>query len=425
MIRTLRGKLTAFNTAVTGVILIAITILSLFVSEQDTRERTYQNFESYLKTISSNLSSQGSISSDWLRQVESAGNVAISVYDSGKPLYSLRHTHESLRNQFEEIRSRAESECHLSADRIFDGKSCTLMVTGENGAVYIGGLAVIAKEDSVLELVQLYSLEDMEKGILRQRLIVCVGEIFALTALWMFSWYFTGRMLRPIAESQRRQLQFTAAASHELRTPLAAILSAASAIERADDDGRRVFLGQIESEGHRMSRLIEDLLLLSSGDSQNWEIQKETTDLEMLLLEAYENHYFKAKQKGLALSVQIPEEDVPNILADKERLYQTIAILLDNAISYTPAPGKIKLTLLPRKHSVQILVSDTGPGVPDGEKKQIFQRFHRGEKSRSERNHFGLGLSIAAQIAALHGGKIWVRDGETGGAEFVIELPVK
>ncbi len=423
MIRTLRGKLTAFNTAVTGVILIAITILSLFVSEQDTRERTHQNFDGYMKTISSYLSSQGSVSSDWLRQVESAGNVDISVYDEGKPLYSLRHTQESLRKQFEEIRSRAESECHLFADRIFDGKSCTLTVTGEDGATSIGGLAVIAKEDSVLELVLLYSLEEMEQGILRQRLIVCVGEILALVALWLFSWYFTGRMLRPIEESQRRQIQFTAAASHELRTPLAAILSAASAIERSDDERRKLFLGQIESEGHRMSRLIEDMLLLSSGGSQNWEIQKETTDLDMLLLEAYENHYLKAKQKGLTLSVHMPEENVPSILVDKERLYQTIAILLDNAISYTPAPGKIRLTLLSQKHSIQILVSDTGPGVPDSEKKQIFQRFHRGEKSRSDKNHFGLGLSIAAQIVTLHGGKIWVRDGETGGAEFVIEIP--
>ena len=87
------------------------------------------------------------------------------------------------------------------------------------------------------------------------------------------------------------------------------------------------------------------------------------------------------------------------------------------------APGKIELELTVHRKCVQIRVSDTGPGVPDSEKKRIFERFYRSERSRSDRGHFGLGLSIAAEIVKKHNGRIWVQDAAIGGAEFVVELP--
>ena len=76
------------------------------------------------------------------------------------------------------------------------------------------------------------------------------------------------------------------------------------------------------------------------------------------------------------------------------------------------------------RNRVQIRVSDTGPGVPDSEKKRIFERFYRSEKSRSQRGHFGLGLSIAAVIVKKHNGRIWGENAAAGGAEFIVELPV-
>ncbi len=423
MIGTLRGKLTAFNTAVTSVILLAMTLLCLFVSERDTRAKTYQNFTSYMSTITAYLSSQEYLSSGWLNQMESAGNVSISICDGGKPLFSMRLSPEDLSEQYSEVRFRARKEYSLYADRVCGGKSCAFTMEDAKGDGYIGGYAVISKGKSVIELMLLYSLEDMEQSILQQRLVVCFGEIIAVILLWAFSWHFTGRMLRPIQENQQRQAQFTAAASHELRTPLAAILSAASAMEHADANQRSFFLGHIQSEGRRMSRLIGDMLTLSSGDSQNWEVHRESTELDMLLLEIYESYLAGAAEKGLALSIQIPNEDIPAIQVDRERIIQVLAVLLDNALFYTPAPGRIMLALEARRRKVRILVSDTGPGVPDSEKEIIFERFHRGEKARSDRGHFGLGLSIAAQIVKLHEGKIWVQNAAIGGAEFVIELP--
>lgn len=290
-------------------------------------------------------------------------------------------------------------------------------------AGYFAGLALIVKDRSVLELILLYPLAEMERGIARQRLVVFLGEAFAVILLWVFSWHFTGRMLRPIEENQKRQAQFTAAASHELRTPLAAMLSAASAMERAEPEGRAKFSGIIQEEGDRMSRLIGDMLALSGGDSQNWSLQLEDTELDMLLLRAYERYLPLAKEKGISLSIRLPEEDIPTIRVDWERIFGVLSILLDNALAYTPASGWIRLALEKRGHALRVSVADTGPGVPDGEKTRIFEWFHRGEKSRSNHEHFGLGLSIAMETVKLHRGKLWVEDAEGGGAVFILELP--
>ena len=143
----------------------------------------------------------------------------------------------------------------------------------------------------------------------------------------------------------------------------------------------------------------------------------------MVLLETYERYLPLFKQAGLALEIRAPQEDIPGISMDRERICQALNILMDNALAYTPAPGRVLLGLEAGKRNIRFFVSDTGPGVPEGERKEIFQRFHRGQKERSDRSHFGLGLSIAAQIVNLHGGKIWVQDGRLGGAEFVLELP--
>ena len=125
---------------------------------------------------------------------------------------------------------------------------------------------------------------------------------------------------------------------------------------------------------------------------------------------------------GSAL-LELPEEAGPEVRADKDRIGQVLSVLLDNALAYTPSPGRVLLGLEAGKRNIWFFVSDTGPGVPEGERKEIFHRFHRGRRDRTDRSHFGLGLSIAAQIVNLHGGKIWVQDGRLGGAEFVLELP--
>lgn len=429
MIKHLRWKLTAFNTVITGTILVGMTLLCLFISERNTRAQTFQNFSGNLSTVSSYLGERNQLSATWLRQMESSGRFCISIQDGGTPLFSMGLSAErnNLAPEFQQARDRAGSEFDLNSVSARNGGSCAFSLQGEDGTGYFAGVSLIPKNGSMLELVLLYPLAEMESGILRQRLAVCLAALLAIGLLGIFSWCFTGKMLRPIQENQRRQTQFIAAASHELRTPLTAILSAASAWERAECASpaqQTLFSDMIRREGKRMSRLIGDMLTLASADSQSWEVKTETTEPDMLLLMVYETYSPLAKEKGLALSLTLPETDVPALELDKDRITQVLSILLDNALSYTPAPGRIRLGLQLGKNSLRVTVSDTGPGVPDSEKQRVFERFHRGEKARSDRAHFGLGLCIAAEIVKRHRGKLWVEDAQGGGAEFIVELPL-
>lgn len=429
MVNRLRWKLTAFNTVITGAILLGMTLLCLLISERNTRAQTFQNFSGNLSTVSSYLEVQNQLSGTWLRLMESSGRFSLSIQDGGTPLFSMGLSAErnNLAPEFQQARDRAVSEFDLSAVSARNGGSCAFSLRGEDGTGYFAGVSLIPKNGSVLELILLYPLNEMEKGIHRQRMVVCIAALVAVALLGAFSWCFTGKMLRPIQENQQRQAQFIAAASHELRTPLTAILSAASAWERAECAAparQTVFSDMIHREGKRMSRLIGDMLTLASADSQSWEVRSEDVELDMLLLMVYETYSPLAKEKGLALSLTLPERDVPVMQLDKDRITQVLSILLDNALAYTPAPGDIRLELGLGRNSARITVSDTGPGVPDSEKTRIFARFHRGETARSHRSHFGLGLCIAAEILKLHKGKLWVEDAKGGGAAFILELPI-
>ena len=414
MFDKLRWKLTAFNSIITSGIMICLVLLCLSLSERNTKDQTYKNFTDTVYAVSSYLEVQNQISDDWLRQMEADPNVHISVLDAGMPLFSmtLSPEKEKLEPVFQTAWEIAQLPSGKNGYRLF-------AMDGYYAAAYR-----IEKQDSMVDLILLYSLAQMEAGIQNQRVLVFLASSAAVFVLVIFSWLFTGKMLRPIQENQRRQTEFIAAASHELRTPLAAILSAASAMERAEPMQRSQFSDMIHREGNRMSRLIGDMLTLSSSDSKAWTLQKQPVELDMLLLEVYEAHYPLAKEQGIELTLSLYEQNVPSMNLDRDGINQVLSILLDNARNHTPAPGKIELELTVHRNNVQIRVSDTGPGVPDDEKRRIFERFYRSEKSRSHRGHFGLGLSIAAEIVKKHNGRIWVQDATIGGAEFVVELPL-
>ena len=414
MFDKLRWKLTAFNSVITSGIMICLVLLCLSLSERNTKDQTYKNFTDTVYAVSSYLEVQNQISDEWLRQMEADPNVHISVLDAGMPLFSmtLSPEKEKLEPVFQTAWEIAQLPSGKNGYRLF-------AMDGYYAAAYR-----IEKQDSMVDLILLYSLAQMEAGIQNQRVLVFLASSAAVFVLVIFSWLFTGKMLRPIQENQMRQTEFIAAASHELRTPLAAILSAASAMERAEPMQRSQFSDIIHREGNRMSRLIGDMLTLSSSDSKGWALQKQPVELDMLLLEVYEAQYPLAKEQGIGLTLSLYEQNVPSMNLDRDRINQVLSILLDNARNHTPASGKIELELTVHRKNVQIRVSDTGPGVPDNEKRRIFERFYRSEKSRSHRGHFGLGLSIAAEIVKKHNGRIWVQDATIGGAEFVVELPL-
>ena len=282
--------------------------------------------------------------------------------------------------------------------------------------------ALIPKGSGVLSLVLVYPLDGLKGQIFHQRILWGGLLLIAVLALVVFSWFFTGKMLRPLEENRKRQTQFIASASHELRSPLAVILSSVQAIE-ADPGECRRFLSTIKSEGTRMSRLIGDMLALANADNKSWSIMKSPCELDTLLLETYEKYEPLLREKGISMNVELPHEPLSPCRCDGGRISQVLGILLDNGASYVPAGGKIRSGVEEKEKYFRIYVEDNGPGISDENKEAVFQRFYRADSSRKDKQHFGLGLCIAKEIVTLHHGSIRIEDTKGGGTTFVVRLP--
>lgn len=149
------------------------------------------------------------------------------------------------------------------------------------------------------------------------------------------------------------------------------------------------------------------------------------TDMDTLFIETWETWLSPCRQKGITLNIKLKEECCPKVPCDKERISQVLGILLDNAISYSPPGASIELEAMDDDRQFYFSVIDHGPGIPNAEKVKVFDRFYRGDPSRSDKNHYGLGLSIAKEIIKLHDGNIEIADTPGGGCTFRISLPIE
>ncbi|GGL36933.1 HAMP domain-containing protein [Phycicoccus endophyticus] len=223
-------------------------------------------------------------------------------------------------------------------------------------------------------------------------------------------------------ESEMRVRQFVADASHELRTPLASIRGYAELTRRESDPVPQTVthaIGRVESEALRMQELVEDLLLLARLDSGR-PLEREPVDLSLLAMNAVSDAH--AASPGHAWELDLPEEPV-EVTGDGARLHQILANLLANARTHTPSGTRVVTRLRPEGSMVRISVSDNGPGIPSTLQPKVFERFTRGDDSRSRaRGSTGLGLSIVAAVGQAHGGRVEVTS-EPGATTFSVLLP--
>ena len=171
-----------------------------------------------------------------------------------------------------------------------------------------------------------------------------------------------------------------------------------------------------------MSRLIGDLLLLSSLDAGNWTFHMDEINIDTLLINLYTEYDQICRIKNILLQLNIPDECFPPFYSDEDRLNQIISIFLDNAVSYSPPEPEISLNASVEKNKLVITIIDHGIGISDKDKPFIFDRFYQCDKSRTQREHFGLGLSIANELVNKLDGKILLFDTAGGGCTFKIFL---
>ena len=226
------------------------------------------------------------------------------------------------------------------------------------------------------------------------------------------------RMAR-LFDVQRRFLQDV---SHELRTPLTVIKINVDLMEKmnkADPES----LNAIESEVSRMTRLVNNLLLLAKAESGDVPFENQVFDLDTVVLEVYRQMKVVAGEK---IKLKLGEMDQIQIMGDRDRIKQVIMNLVGNGIQYTPEGGQVTLALQKSEHFAQIIVNDTGSGMSEEELQHIFERFYRGEKSRKRGKNtgFGLGLSISNWIVKNHNGLIEVTSQKDKGTTFVVKLPL-
>ena len=428
MFKKLHLQMTFFCTLITSLILVGLSCICLYISEQGTIRNSYTVFQNNINSILAYLENQTTISHQWILQMEAGNQFHTFICDNGYPLYfnTLNHTPSLEKIQEQAIETAWEAhgiDLGSSGTGAALSQHAEFPMKGSDGKDYYVSAALLPRSGGVLSILTLYCLDVMKETFLHQRLLFLIVDAAAICLLAAFSWIFTGRMIRPLREGKKRQMQFIASASHELRSPLTVMLTSLSAMKIADREEAEAFTHTIQSEGERMSRLIDDMLSLAGADNGTWSIHPSPIELDTLLLQTYENFEAVAARKGLSLSVELPDADFPACVCDGERIAQVLAILLDNALSYTPKGGSIHLSLSREVSRYLLRVADNGPGIHGEARAQIFERFYRAETSHKDKEHFGLGLCIAREIVKLHKGRLYLEDTPGGGATFVVSLP--
>ena len=222
--------------------------------------------------------------------------------------------------------------------------------------------------------------------------------------------------------------RFTADASHELKTPLTVLRADVERAMHPNAQGSEAMqaLEEALQETARMSDLVDSLLTLARADEGRFDLHREPVDLGALVRDVYETAVILGESCGLTVSMSVLEEGMVD--GDARRLRQLFLNLVTNAIKYTPAGGRVELSLSHRlADEIAFTVRDSGIGMSAAELSHVFERFWRADRARSrtsERGGFGLGLAISQWIAQAHGGRITVQSRLGRGSVFTVTLPV-
>jgi two-component system, OmpR family, sensor kinase len=235
-----------------------------------------------------------------------------------------------------------------------------------------------------------------------------------------------GQLTRTFNEmqAQLRQVdvarkEFIATASHELRTPIFSLAGFVELLqdEDLDEDTRREFLETMGEQVARLQKLSVDLLDLSRLDAGSLELHPEEVDLSELARSIVNEFTPAIADHATDLDVRLPEQG-PEAVCDPERVAQIMRILLDNALRHTPAGTHVTVRADRSNGAAGFTVADAGPGLPDGSRAKVFERFYTGDAARGA----GLGLAIARELAERMDGRLRVSS-QPGGTAFTLELP--
>jgi signal transduction histidine kinase len=416
--RKLRRHLIRIYVTTVAAILAALLILVLFFSAREVEQKNRDSFKTLMTAIGDELQGGNIVSHTRLSQLEQENNLSISVGDNGKTL--AYHTDDEARNTLIARAEQAAREAGYDVRSLplsLERRSSPVSEFYEGGARYLSGVSILPMQQGYRTL----TLVQRQQGTGALRLLpLLAAYLLGVLLLGGVGVRLIDRALQPAVESRKRQTQFIAAASHELRSPLAVIGANLAVLPQ---DARESAAGiVIAKECGRMSRLVGDLLLLASADAGVWSVSMELLDVDTLLLDVYEAYAPLYQKSGASLRLNLPEECLPKIKCDAGRLREVLGILLENALAYgvSQQDGAVELEAVRAGKRVSLRVADHGPGLTREQKTRVFERFYRADDSRKDKQHFGLGLSVAAELVRCVGGTIEVRDTPGGGCTFLV-----
>jgi signal transduction histidine kinase len=232
------------------------------------------------------------------------------------------------------------------------------------------------------------------------------------------------RQNHQLRQLDRLKDEFVALVSHELRTPLTSIRGYLELISEDTNltEEQTRFLETIDRNAQRLQRVVGDLLFVAQVEAGKLSLEDGAVDLNAIVDEAVHAAQPSAAARSIALTVELGE--LPEIRGDRARLAQVLDNFVSNAIKFTPRGGSVTVATLVRPGEIEIVVSDTGMGIPATELPLLFQRFFRAERATAGAiPGTGLGLAIAKAIVTGHGGRIRVESEEGAGTTFRVILP--
>ena len=281
-------------------------------------------------------------------------------------------------------------------------------------------------EKDEIEYVQLLANIDGEKSLIDGFYYVIVSSVIVGCLLSINASYFLSKKtLSPLKENMLKQMEFVGNVSHELRTPLTIIQAKqelllqdpnAKIIDKSED------ISTTLNETKRLTKMVNDLLILSRADSHSYVVQKEKIKIDDYIKEIVLPYEELAEFQNKKIIENCDSGLELNI--DSGKLYQLIIILIDNALKYTESGDEIEIGCHLKDNKCVIEVKDTGIGISEEGKKRVFERFYREDKARGrETGGSGLGLTIASTIVSICGGTISVSNNVPKGTVFTVKIP--
>lgn len=412
MIRGLRRRLSLTFGLLSGLVLIGMLAITCILARSQYQLSQEVLYQTQFQTLTREIQLRSNISSSSLAQMAQDETAFFYIEIDGIPLHhSAMTVQDPQRAQLlEALRQQAQA---LGFDAAFHD---TLTFTASvNGAAY---RATAFSADHYL----LFYGQDITAQLAHLRHLTLTYVLLGaagLLALLAVSAFLARLATRPTVRALQEQQDFIAAASHELRSPLTVIRASLYTLRQKAPQPE---LELADQEADRMGRLIGDLLTLAGSGSGRWSLELRPVELDTLCIRLYEQFLPQAERCQHPFDLQLPEDPLPVIPSDEHRLIQLLSVLLSNALDHTPPGTGISLSVRASARAVQFSVIDHGPGIPDSEKKAVFQRFYRSDQSRTDKQHFGLGLAIAKELASILGGQLSLSDTPGGGATFSLLL---